>query len=54
MTYTAHEKESDEEQESWDAGEECRNWLIFEAEASPASAERFHIADLQHWIDLSA
>ena len=54
MGPTTPERKSDEDQESWEAGEEARDRAALEADAPPASAEQFHITNLQHWIDLSA
>jgi len=54
MRPTTPEWTSEEEQESWEAGEEARDRATLEADAPPASAEQFRITDLQHWIDLSA
>lgn len=54
MGLTTPEWKSDEERERWEAGEEARDRAALEADAPPASPERFRITNLQHWIDLSA
>jgi hypothetical protein len=43
--------------DDWESGEdreELRLPAAFEADGTPASADQFHITDVQHWIDLSA
>jgi hypothetical protein len=54
MTHATPAGMSDDDRESWEDREEASFWAAREADGPTASAEQFHISDMQHWIDLSA
>jgi hypothetical protein len=54
MTHATPQRIADEERKRREDSESACFRAALEADEPAASAEQFHITDLQHWIDLSA